>query len=382
MKILLVGEYSRLHNTLKEGLTKLGHQVHIISEGDRFKNYPSDFSIRPRLNLKQPVLFFRKAIHKLTGYDTAVIEKKIKLKKWVPLLKNYDIVQLINTFPFETDIKFEKKVLTEIFKNNRHIFLSACGDDFVTNSFYLEKKMRYSVLTPYLENPFLKNQFQYSLKYLSPPFKKLHDFVMENVQAVIPSDLDYAIPYENHPKNAGLIPNAVNVDKISYDFPDIQDKIVIFHGINSGNIWKKGNSFFSNTLRLIKKKYGKRVEIMETYDLNYDQYLKLLQKAHIVLDQVYSFDQGYNALESMAMGKVVFTGAEKEFKDYYGLDKDVCINALPDSEYLFEKLSELIENQEKLREISENAREFIEKNHHYIKIAEKYLTTWNAFSSE
>jgi DNA-binding response OmpR family regulator len=39
MKILLVGEYSRLHNSLKEGLNELGHQVTIIATGDHFKNY-------------------------------------------------------------------------------------------------------------------------------------------------------------------------------------------------------------------------------------------------------------------------------------------------------------------------------------------------------
>ena len=37
--------------------------------------------------------------------------------------------------------------------------------------------------------------------------------------------------------------------------------------------------------------------------------------AHILLDQVYAYDQGYNALEAMAKGKVVFTGAEKEWEE-------------------------------------------------------------------
>ena len=32
MKVLLVGEYSRLHNSLKEGLQKLGHEVFIVGD--------------------------------------------------------------------------------------------------------------------------------------------------------------------------------------------------------------------------------------------------------------------------------------------------------------------------------------------------------------
>lgn len=34
-------------------------------------------------------------------------------------------------------------------------------------------------------------------------------------------------------------------------------------------------------------------------------------------------------------------------------------------------------NPEKITEIGENARNFVEKEHHYIRIAERYLQVWN-----
>ena len=43
MKILLIGEYSRLHNSLKEGLQKLGNEVTILGFKDGFKDFPVDF---------------------------------------------------------------------------------------------------------------------------------------------------------------------------------------------------------------------------------------------------------------------------------------------------------------------------------------------------
>ena len=46
MKILLLGEYSRLHNSLKEGLQILGHHVIIIADGDHFKKFDVDFDER------------------------------------------------------------------------------------------------------------------------------------------------------------------------------------------------------------------------------------------------------------------------------------------------------------------------------------------------
>jgi hypothetical protein len=54
----------------------------------------------------------------------------------------------------------------------------------------------------------------------------------------------------------------------------------------------------------------------------------------------------------------------------------VNINAKPDVDYLVNQLSFLIDNPNEILAISKNARTFIEKEHNYIKIAEKYLQTW------
>ena len=63
------------------------------------------------------------------------------------------------------------------------------------------------------------------------------------------------------------------------------------------------------------------------------------KKAHILLDQNYAKDQGYNALEAMAQGKVAFTGANIEFLEHYNLqENEVAIHAKPEVDYLVEKL--------------------------------------------
>jgi glycosyltransferase involved in cell wall biosynthesis len=108
----------------------------------------------------------------------------------------------------------------------------------------------------------------------------------------------------------------------------------------------------------------------------YDEYIKSYNSAHILLDQVYAYDQGYNALESMAKGKVVFTGAENEFNDYYNLKERVAVNALPDVNKLVLELSYLIDNPNEISAIGERARNFIEKEHECKKIANDYLETW------
>ena len=168
------------------------------------------------------------------------------------------------------------------------------------------------------------------------------------------------------------------MDKIDFKKINLENKIVLFLGINSGNSIKKGISYFEKALQIVQEKYKDKVHVQITKNIPYQEYIKIYDDCHILLDQVYGFDQGYNALEAMAKGKVVFTGAETEFLKYYNLQEDqVAINALPDVNYLVEKLSFLIENPDKLKEIGKNARNFIEKEHDYKIIAKKYLETWN-----
>ncbi len=119
------------------------------------------------------------------------------------------------------------------------------------------------------------------------------------------------------------------------------------------NYYKKGNDIFEAALDIIEQKYRIKLKLLMYEDLPYKEYIKSFDKAHILLDQVYAYDQGYNALEAMAKGKVVFTGAEQEWLDYYNIEEDtIAINALPDAEEIANKLEWLILNPEKIIEIS------------------------------
>ena len=50
MKILLVGEFSRLHNSLKEGLQKLNHEVFLYGFNDGFKDFPIDLKLEKKFD--------------------------------------------------------------------------------------------------------------------------------------------------------------------------------------------------------------------------------------------------------------------------------------------------------------------------------------------
>jgi|SRR5690606_3921232 len=108
MKILLIGEYSRLHNSLKEGLIALNHNVTLLGNGDGFKNYPVDLYIAPTF-FSKPILFFiTKVIDRITSINLLELEYAYKFYKVLPSLKNYDIVHLINENSIKTCPFLEK----------------------------------------------------------------------------------------------------------------------------------------------------------------------------------------------------------------------------------------------------------------------------------
>ena len=378
MKILLLGEYSRLHNSLKEGLVSLGHEVTIVASGDDFKKYDTDYTIDSRFFSR--FWFIRKAknlVYKITSIDLEKIERAVRFYFLLSKLKGFHHVQLINSDAIETYPFLARFLYKKTFKNIESRSLLVCGDETPVIDYLLKKELKYSVLTPYFENATLRKQFEFPLKYRTKRYRKTFDWLHKNCNALIASDLDYKIPLEAMEYKTHFIPNPINTDTIEFKKLEINTKVILFLGINRGSSIKKGISFFEKALTLIKEKYNDKVEIIIKENVPYHQYISLYNKAHILLDQVYAYDQGYNALEAMAKGKVVFTGAENEFTKQYNLTERVAVNALPDVESLVSELSFLIENPEEIIAIGKRARTFIEKEHHYIQIAEKYVEAWN-----
>ena len=377
MKILLLGEYSNLHNSLKQALLNMGHEVLLVGNGDGFKKYETDILIKSHLadySLFNLIARLFMKIFKINIFD---IEIYFRAKKILSKLRGFNVVQLINENSFKTSPLLEIKLLKQIFQNNNNVFLLSCGVDSVSVKHAMSKKLKYSILTPLFEDASLKKKYEPILKYDKENYLALGKFVQKNIKGIISSDLDYHIPYLNKKKYLGMIPNPINTQKIKYYGINKSKKISILHAINSSNKIKKGNRFFEEALKIIDEKFKDKISINTTYDLPYIEHLENLKKCDILLDMVYAYDQGYNALEAMAMGKIVFTGAEDEWLKLYNIKEDtVVINAVPNTMRIVEKLVWLIENPKMLKSISVNARKFIENNHDFEKIAKKYIKTW------
>ncbi len=106
MRILLIGEYSRAHLTLAEGLRHLGHEVLTASDGDGFKNYPRDIDLSRKSS-------------ELIDTLTSMLSVIDKFKHF----KDYDVVQLINPCFTTQNVRVNNYLYKKLRKNNGKIFM-------------------------------------------------------------------------------------------------------------------------------------------------------------------------------------------------------------------------------------------------------------------
>ncbi|MEM9687794.1 MAG: glycosyltransferase family 1 protein, partial [Bacteroidota bacterium] len=139
IRVLLIGEYSRLHNSLKEGLLAMGHQVTLLGDGDAFKKYPVDIDSTPgRFGTSHPVaVFFRKLWFYVFKTDPIQWEYGRQFFRMKKHLKGFDVVQLINENAIKTTPRLEKKAICFLRKNNKKLFLLSCGEDYYSVSHML-----------------------------------------------------------------------------------------------------------------------------------------------------------------------------------------------------------------------------------------------------
>ena len=82
MKILLIGEYNRSHNFLKQGLQNLGHQATVVGLTDGFKKVDVDIEIKKDFKkkvtepIKQEILKLTEDIESLRNFKEDTLKKR------------------------------------------------------------------------------------------------------------------------------------------------------------------------------------------------------------------------------------------------------------------------------------------------------------------
>lgn len=355
MKILLLGEFSALHKNIKEGLVSLGHDVTIVSTGDGWKKIESDINLGSN---KKGIL--------------AIADKLWKLVSLPRKLKDYDVVQLVSPVIFPIQFGINKALIKQIIKNNKKTFLVIAGcNDFATADFF-ENSYKYPQF--YKE---IKKSLNGFVWCQSEAGRMYNQWLFRNVDGVIPIMYEYAQGFRDigYKKLLPTTPIAINIDEIEYKDNVVGDKVVFFHGLNREGV--KGTALIVEALNNLKKKYPKEIEIIIEGQMPLTEYLKILAKSNVVIDQVYSCSNGVNAIYSLAMGKVVVGGGELESLHEFNIESSPLITIQDNVCDIESQLEKLIQNKEEILNIGEKSRAYVEELHNYKNVAKQYVDIWS-----
>lgn len=354
MKILFLGDFSTVHLNLKFGLEKLGHEVVLVSHGDGFKSLDADVKLYSR----------KKDENKYVG-ALKEISNQYKISK---KLNGFDIVQTAAHFFYHNRI--DKFLFPKIFdENNKTVLLNtACSVPY--NAFV--KTLRYSACNACKLYDLVGNVCVHDTKQAE--FDEYQRYKKYN--AIVSTHFEYYNAFNQtifKEKNY-YIPVGIRVDQFIYEENRIKnEKINIYYGeIRKGF---KGGHFIEEALqKLESSEYSKYFNIIKTSKLSYQEYIKVIQNSHVLIDQASSYSYGVNALIGLALGKVVLGGAEPEAMKLITEieDENPIINILPNADDIYNKLIWILDNKDLLPNIGMKGRIFVEKYHSIDIVAKKY----------
>jgi hypothetical protein len=97
-----------------------------------------------------------------------------------------------------------------------------------------------------------------------------------------------------------------------------------------------------------------------------------MESSDVVVDQIYSYSPGMNALLAMSKGKIVVSGGEPECYDMLG-EKECrpIINVQPFYESVYEQVEQLLLHPENVAGLKQRSHEFVLGNHYYVNVAKQ-----------
>lgn len=362
MKVLFIGDYSNLHTTLARELRRMGHQADVLSDGCVHMKVETDFFLKRGKGILGGVKYL---------YD---------LFSFLPKLKGYDVVQLINTNFLQLRPPKIKYFYDRLKEQNGSMFLSLAGNDYnYVKACYDAKIFRFSEVKVGEEAaPGFKEKPEHFYGWMSNQNKFLADYIYSDVNgamAVLPEYDMAARPILGEKVKFTNLP--IDFSELPIVEPSNNNKTKIFIGVRSWGESFKGTKILQNIAKEIGKEMPDKVEVEIVKDLPLNDYLNRMSRSDIVLDQLYAYSPAMNALYGMAMGKVVGTGAQPEYYEYLGNPTERPVFSLsPLDTDIKQRLVELIMNKNMLYSLGQQNKKLVQENNDSKIITQRFVSHW------
>ena len=359
MKILLIGEYSNVHNTLAKGLRLLGHKVTVMSNGDFWKNYPRDIDMA-------------RCEGKLGGM--ALMAKTIAV---MPRLRGYDVVQFINPMFLELKAQRLFSIFDYLKKHNGKMVLGAFGMDYYwVNEIRTRKPFRYGDFNIGKTLRDTEDARKEIADWIGTEKQRLNEKMAKECDTIVAGLYEYLAIYEPlFPKKTEFIPFPIVCDD---DTPTIEfhkdgEPIKIFIGINKSRSAYKGTDIMLKAAKEVESKYPDKLKLTVVESVPFDEYRKMMMSCDAIVDQLYSYTPSMNPLEAMSHGLICIGGGEPE--NYEVLNETELrpiVNVEPTFKSVYSQIENMVLHPENISTMQRQSIEYIRKHHDYIKVAKQY----------
>ena len=393
MKILLLGEYSNVHATLEKGLKELGHEVLLVSNGDFWKGFQCDISLIRTYGMLGGVKYMA------------------RLMSLLPRLRGFDVVQIIN--PMFLELKAERifPIYKYLRRHNKSVVMGAFGMDYYwVNECITRMPLRYSdfnIGTEIRHDAPAEREYK---DWLGTEKERLNKYIANDCDRIVTGLYEYDVCYRpNFPDKTEFIPYPIEAPSLlpqggvkgtmeplnpsipkslnpqpstlnpSSPLGGTEGGLRFFIGISKNRSAYKGTDVMWRALIKLQNTYPDRIEIIKAEGVPFNKYWRMMEKADVVLDQLYSYTPAMNGLLAMSKGKILVGGGEEENYEILG-EKQLrpIINVLPNEEDVYNKLRNLVVNPDKINDLKAQSKEYISRHHDYIKVAKRYETLYKS----
>lgn len=389
MKILLIGEASFLHNTLKKGLVERGHRVLTMSDGNGWHDAPRDIDLRRdgrwgKLGGLRVVWQLLRHLPQLCGNDVVQIHNY----QFVPLMYRW------NTLLLRFLKLTNRRVVKGCFGDDPQIFrrqaqgVPAYSDTYWSGQLQNAELHRDRIAeviehgaeaswrkTTHMADALVACLYEYWLDYNEPPYAaKLHyiPLPMECEEMVRWCDGEMVkcvgndAPSPSHSNDSQLPTNLTTSPPYH---------LTILIGLQPKRDFMKGAMKIAAFVEEVARRHPGKVQIKYVEGVPYDEYMHLLAEADVLVDQLYSYTPSMNSLAAMARGTVVIGGGEEEYYEFIG-EKTLrpIINVRPDvpDEENIATIERALFTDGMLERMAQESIQFVHKYHDYRLVAKQY----------
>lgn len=361
MKVLLIGEHGNVYWTLAQTLREMGHTTDVLSNSDLW------------LNSSGP-LFTSRSVARW-----GVLKKTFNLLKMGPRLKGYDVVQLSGPTFLDLNPELLRFLFQYLKKHNRKVFLGAYGYDFYWiylclnnhtldySDFYANGSYRDTI-----------DNHRHIVRWMHGARGKLNRFMAAQCNGIVASRYEAYMAYQLHfPEKTRYIPFPIEpLPHPQHPSPHLE-KVKFYISLKHHSEEWKGKDKLYSALYLLQYKYPDACEIKQNVFMPYDNHESSMDGCDVLLDQLYSYSPGLNALYAMSKGIVTVGGAEEAHYRLLGEEQlRPIVNVRPDRNNLYDQLEELVVNKEVLCRRSAQGIAYLQRHHCPTQVAHAYLSFW------